>query len=47
MQTLVDAATALVKNGVVDAEEAYARVPDRAALVAAFGRQGVSWSPPE
>jgi twitching motility protein PilT len=47
MQTLVDAATARVKNGVVDAEEAYARVPDRAALVAAFGRQGVSWSPPE
>jgi hypothetical protein len=47
MQTLVDAATSLVKGGIVDAEEPYARVPDRAALLGAFGRQGVAWSPKE
>ncbi len=45
MQTLVDAATALVKSGVVDPEEAYGKVPDRAALLAAFQRQGVAWTP--
>jgi twitching motility protein PilT len=46
MQTLVDAATALVKSGVVDPEEAYGKVPDRAALLSAFQRQGVAWTPP-
>jgi twitching motility protein PilT len=46
MQTLVDATTALVKSGAVDPEEAYGKVPDRAALLAAFQRQGVSWTPP-
>jgi twitching motility protein PilT len=45
MQTLVDAATALVKSGVVDPEEAYGKVPDRTALLAAFQRQGVAWTP--
>jgi twitching motility protein PilT len=45
MQTLVDAATALVKSGVVDPEEAYGKVPYRTALLAAFQRQGVAWTP--
>jgi twitching motility protein PilT len=46
MQTLVDAATALVKAGLVDPAEAHGKVPDRVALVAAYARQGISWSPP-
>ena len=45
MQTLVDAVTALVKSGVVDPGEAHAKIPDRAGLLAAFGRAGVSWAP--
>jgi twitching motility protein PilT len=47
MQLLVDAATALVKSGVVTAEEAYSKLPDRAALLATFSRQGVQWTPPQ
>jgi twitching motility protein PilT len=46
MQTLVDAATALVKSGVVEPAEAYAKIPDRTALVAALARQGIHWTPP-
>jgi twitching motility protein PilT len=46
MQTLVDAATSLVKAGAVEPEEAYAKVPDRPGLLAAFARQGVAWTPP-
>ncbi|MFN2432824.1 MAG: type IV pilus twitching motility protein PilT, partial [Gemmatimonadota bacterium] len=46
MQTLVEAATALVKAGTVDPAEAHAKIPDRAALLAAFARQGVTWTPP-